>query len=156
MYKDMAYTNVYGLICSPQLSAFIFQYYGLVLDLLILGLQRASEMAGPPQMSNNFLQFCNSATETCHLIWLYSCYIDRLHILFHFTANEAQDLIQCYLSANPDVMDNNVVSPMTVKCGSLSTTWTSAELSFGMWSKVCPVFDNYQMGRLGCQHVFSK
>jgi hypothetical protein len=27
--------------------------YGLVLDLLILSLQRASEMAGPPQMPNN-------------------------------------------------------------------------------------------------------
>ena len=64
----MAHTNAYGLICSPQLSAFVFQYYGLVLDLLILGLQRASEMAGPPQMSNNFLHFRDSATETRHPI----------------------------------------------------------------------------------------
>ncbi|KAG1906375.1 PRP8 pre-mRNA processing factor 8-like protein [Suillus fuscotomentosus] len=45
-------------------SASVFQYYGLVLDLLILGLQRASEMAGPPQMPNNFLQYRDSATET--------------------------------------------------------------------------------------------
>jgi len=27
-----------------------------VLDLLLLGLQRASEMAGPPHLPNNFLQ----------------------------------------------------------------------------------------------------
>jgi hypothetical protein len=59
-----------------QFSAFVFQYYGLVLDLLILGLQRASGMAGPPQLPNSFLQFRNSAMEMRHLIWLYSCYID--------------------------------------------------------------------------------
>ncbi|KAJ7050702.1 RNA recognition motif of the spliceosomal PrP8-domain-containing protein [Mycena amicta] len=36
-YKDMAHTNAFGLIRSLQFSAFIFQYYGLVLDLLIGG-----------------------------------------------------------------------------------------------------------------------
>ena len=39
------------MIRGLQFSSFVFQYYGLVLDLLILGLQRASEMAGPPQVS---------------------------------------------------------------------------------------------------------
>ena len=37
--KDMAHTNAFGLIRGLQFSAFVFQYYGLVLDLLILGLQ---------------------------------------------------------------------------------------------------------------------
>lgn len=41
-----------GMIRGLQFSSFVFQYYGLVLDLLILGLQRASEMAGPPQVSH--------------------------------------------------------------------------------------------------------
>ena len=41
---------VSGMIRGLQFSSFVFQYYGLVLDLLILGLQRASEMAGPPQV----------------------------------------------------------------------------------------------------------
>ncbi|KAL4072777.1 RNA recognition motif of the spliceosomal PrP8-domain-containing protein [Scleroderma yunnanense] len=71
-YKDMAHTNTYGLICGLQFSAFAFQYYGLVLDLLILGLQQANKMAGLPQMPNNFLQYHNSATKACHPIWLYS------------------------------------------------------------------------------------
>ena len=48
-YKDMNHTNSYGLIRGLQFSAFVFQYYGLVIDLLLLGLQRASEIAGPPQ-----------------------------------------------------------------------------------------------------------
>ncbi len=52
VFKDMSHVNSYGLIRGLQFSAFVFQYYGLVLDLLILGLQRANEMAGPPNMPN--------------------------------------------------------------------------------------------------------
>ncbi|KAI0338909.1 pre-mRNA-processing-splicing factor [Trametopsis cervina] len=115
-YKDMAHTNAYGLIRGLQFSAFVFQYYGLVLDLLILGLQRASEMAGPPQMPNNFLQYRDSATETRHPIRLYSRYVDRIHILFRFTAEESRDLIQRYLSANPDPTNNNVIGYNNKRC----------------------------------------
>ncbi|KAK0464642.1 NUC071 domain-containing protein [Desarmillaria tabescens] len=113
---DMAHTNAFGLIRGLQFSAFVFQYYGLVLDLLILGLQRASEMAGPPQMPNNFLQYRDSSTETRHPIRLYSRYVDRLHILFRFTADESRDLIQRYLSANPDPTNNNVIGYNNKRC----------------------------------------
>ena len=111
-YKDMAHTNTYGMIRGLQFkfSAFVFQYHGLVLDILVLGLQRASEMAGPPQMPNNFLQFRDSGTETRHPIRLYSRYVDRLHILFHFTTDEACDLIQRYLSAT-------LIQPTTMLLG---------------------------------------
>jgi pre-mRNA-processing factor 8 len=112
----MAHTNAFGLIRGLQFSAFVFQYYGLVLDLLILGLQRASEMAGPPQMPNNFLQYRDSATETRHPIRLYSRYVDRLHILFRFNADESRDLIQRYLSANPDPTNNNVIGYNNKRC----------------------------------------
>lgn len=53
----MNHTNSYGIIRGLQFASFIVQYYGLVQDLLLLGLQRASEMAGPPQMPNDFLTF---------------------------------------------------------------------------------------------------
>lgn len=115
-YKDMAHVNAFGLIRGLQFSAFVFQYYGLVLDLLILGLQRASEMAGSPQMPNNFLQHRDVATETRHPIRLYSRYVDRLQILFRFTADEARDLIQRYLSANPDPTNNNVIGYNNKRC----------------------------------------
>ena len=69
-YKDMVHTNVYGMIRGLQFLAFVFQYYGLVLDILVLGLQRASEMAGPPQMPNNFLQFRDSSTSYLSLLAL--------------------------------------------------------------------------------------
>ena len=38
-YKDMNHTNSYGIIRGLQFASFIVQYYGLVLDLLVLGLQ---------------------------------------------------------------------------------------------------------------------
>ena len=62
-YKDMSHTNGYGLIRGLQFASFITQYYGLILDLLLLGLTRASELAGPPQCPNEFLTFRDTRTE---------------------------------------------------------------------------------------------
>ena len=53
-------------------------------------------------MPNNFLQFRDTPTEISHPIRLYSRYVDRIHIMLRFTADESRDLIQRYLSANPD------------------------------------------------------
>ena len=51
---------------------------GLILDLLLLGLTRASELAGPPQMPNEFLTLRDVRTETRHPIRLYSRYISKV------------------------------------------------------------------------------
>ncbi|GAO50212.1 PRP8 pre-mRNA processing factor 8 [Saitoella complicata NRRL Y-17804] len=115
-YKDMNHVNAYGLIRGLQFSAFIFQYYGLILDLLVLGLERASEMAGPPQMPNDFLQFQNVATETKHPVRLYSRNIDKIHMFFRFSADEARDLTQRYLTEHPDPNGENIVSFNNKKC----------------------------------------
>jgi len=80
--QDMNHTNSYGIIRGLQFASFIVQYYGLVLDLLVLGLQRASEMAGPPQMPNDFLTFQDVASEVAHPIRLFCRYVDRVHIFF--------------------------------------------------------------------------
>ena len=63
----------------------MYQYYGLVVDLLILGLDRALEIAGPVQNPNNFLQFKDLETETASPIRLYSRYLDKIHIFFNLT-----------------------------------------------------------------------
>ncbi|BBH00039.1 hypothetical protein Prudu_009933 [Prunus dulcis] len=101
-YKDMNHTNSYGLIRGLQFASFVVQYYGLVVDLLLLGLTHASEIAGPQQMPNEFTTYQNTKVETRHPIRLYSRYIDRVHMLFCFTHEEARDLIQRYLSEHPD------------------------------------------------------
>ena len=92
------------------------QYYGLMLDLLVLGLTRASELAGPPAVPNDFLAFRDSATETRHPIRLYCRYIDRLHILLRLTADECKDLIQRYLTEHPDPNNENMVGYNNRKC----------------------------------------
>ncbi|KAL8713287.1 MAG: hypothetical protein Q9220_002486 [cf. Caloplaca sp. 1 TL-2023] len=115
-YKDMNHTNSYGMIRGLQFSGFIFQYYGLVLDLLLLGLQRASEIAGPPQSPNDFLQFRDRPTETRHPIRLYTRYIDRIWVFLRFSADESRDLIQRFLTEQPDPNFENVIGYRNKKC----------------------------------------
>jgi len=115
-YKDMSHTNSYGLLRGLQFASFVVQYYGLVLDLLVLGLTRASEIAGPPQMPNEFITFWDVKVETRHPIRLYSRYIDKVHILFRFTHEEARDLIQRYLTEHPDPNNENIVGYNNKKC----------------------------------------
>ncbi|KAI4245193.1 MAG: hypothetical protein LQ352_006626 [Teloschistes flavicans] len=115
-YKDMNHTNSYGMIRGLQFSGFVFQYYGLVLDLLLLGLQRASEIAGPPQSPNDFLQFRDRPTETRHPIRLYTRYIDRIWVFLRFSADESRDLIQRFLTEQPDPNFENVIGYRNKKC----------------------------------------
>ncbi|GMH03627.1 hypothetical protein Nepgr_005466 [Nepenthes gracilis] len=115
-YKDMSHTNSYGLIRGLQFASFVVQYYGLVLDLLLLGLTRASEIAGPPQMPNEFMTYWDAKVETRHPIRLYSRYIDKVHLLFRFTHEEARDLIQRYLTEHPDPNNENMVGYNNKKC----------------------------------------
>ena len=115
-YKDMNHTNSYGMIRGLQFSGFVFQYYGLVIDLLLLGLQRASEIAGPPQSPNDFLQFRDREAETRHPIRLYTRYIDKIWVFFRFTADESRDLIQRFLTEQPDPNFENVIGYKNKKC----------------------------------------
>ena len=115
-YKDMSHTNSYGLLRGLQFASFLGQYYGLVLDLLVLGLTRSSEIAGPPNFPNDFLCFKDVKTETRHPIRLYSRYVNKIHMLLRFTADEARDLIQRYLTENPDPNNENIVGYNNKKC----------------------------------------
>lgn len=73
-YKDMAHTNAYGIIRGLQFASFIVQYYGLVLDLLMLGLTRASEIAGPPQVLTRSAHVPFLICQlTCIRCWTASC-----------------------------------------------------------------------------------
>lgn len=108
-YKDMNHTNSYGLIRGLQFSAFVSQYYGLVLDLLVLGLTRATEIAGTPEIPNDFLTFQDQQTETKHPIRLYCRYVDKFYMVFRFEEEDAKDLIQRYLTEHPDPNNENIV-----------------------------------------------
>ena len=115
-YKDMSHTNSYGLIRGLQFAPFVFQFYGLILDLLLLGLNRASEMAGSTKEPNPFLRYRNPEHEVKHPIRLYQRYIDKVHILFKFTHDESKDLIYRFLTEHPDPNNENVVGYNNKKC----------------------------------------
>ena len=84
--------------------------------MLILGLQRASELAGPPQSPNEFMSFKDVETEARHPIRLYCRYIDKLYLVFRFSEQESRDLIQRYLTENPDPNNENIVGYNNKKC----------------------------------------
>ena len=115
-YKDMNHTNSYGVIRGLKFAGFVVQYYGLVLDLLMLGLNRASEMAGAPALPNDFLCHQDVDTEVSHPIRLYSRYLDKVHMFLRFTAEQARELIQRYLTEHPDPNNENVVGYNNKRC----------------------------------------
>ncbi|KAK1441956.1 pre-mRNA splicing factor prp8 [Babesia gibsoni] len=115
-FKDMSHVNSFGFIRGLQFGSFVFQYYGLILDLLLLGLTRATELAGPTSMPNDFLCFTDTETETRHPIRLYCRYIDKIFILFKFSSSETRDLVQRYLTENPDPNNENVVGYNNKSC----------------------------------------
>ncbi|KAJ2802138.1 Pre-mRNA-processing-splicing factor 8, partial [Coemansia guatemalensis] len=115
-FKDMTHVNSYGLIRGLQFAPFIFQFYGMIIDLLILGLQRANEMAGAANAPNDFLQFADAATERRHPIRMYMRYIDRIYMVLRLDADEARDVVQRFLTENPDPNNENVVGYNNKRC----------------------------------------
>ena len=68
------------------------------------------------QVPNEFLTFRDVRTEVRHPIRLYSRNIDKVHILFRFSAEESKDLIQRYLTEHPDPNNENIVGYNNRKC----------------------------------------
>lgn len=115
-FKDMSHTNSYGLIRGLQFSSFVMQYHGLLVDILVLGLRRATELAGPPTMPNDWLSFENVGTEIAHPIRMYCRYIDKVYMVLRFDADEGKELVQRYLTENPDPNNENIVGYRNKKC----------------------------------------
>jgi pre-mRNA-processing factor 8 len=115
-YKDMSHTNSYGLIRGLQFASFIFQYYGTVLDILLLGLNRAAQLAGPPEAPADLMQFADKAVERGHPIRAYVRYIDRIWLVFRFEEAEARELVQRFLIEHPDPNNENVIGYNNKRC----------------------------------------
>lgn len=66
-------------------------------------------------MPNDWLTFKDQATEVRHPIRLYCRYVEELYVVFRFSHDEAKDLIQRYLTENPDPT-NQVTSCLLLPC----------------------------------------
>lgn len=62
------------------------------------------------------MEFPQKDVETKHPIRLYCRYVEKIHMLFRFTKEDAKDLIQRYLTENPDPNNENVVGYNNKKC----------------------------------------
>ncbi|KAJ1607668.1 Prp8 [Cryptosporidium canis] len=116
-YKDMNYLNSYGIIRGLQFSSFVCQYYLLIIDLLLIGLTRANQIAGPPSHPNEFLRYSDKKIEVAHPIRLYCRFVDKLYIIIKLNKQEVKEMIQRYLSENPDINNNqNLIGYKNKKC----------------------------------------
>jgi pre-mRNA-processing factor 8 len=61
----------------------------------MLGLTRASELAGQPNMPNEWLSFQSKAIESRHPIRLYCRYVDKLFILFKYESTGVYNHLGC-------------------------------------------------------------
>ena len=77
---------------------------------------RASQLTGNPEKPNDWLYFENSEVEAAHPIRMYCRYIDKFYIVFRFNKDEAKDLVQRFLTENPDPNNENVVGYNNKKC----------------------------------------
>jgi len=65
----------------------------MAVDLMLLGMHRAAEIAGSPSNPNEFLTYNELHTEQNHPIRLYCRYIDKIYMVFKFDQDEARDLV---------------------------------------------------------------
>lgn len=115
-FKDMNHTNSYGILHGLAFTTFLIQFHGFVLDLMLIGLPRALDLAGPPNKPNEFLQFESVEVETRHPIRAYMRYVDKIFILLRFDKNDSQELVQRYLIENPDPDNENILKFHSKKC----------------------------------------
>ena len=89
-YKDMSHTNTYGLLRGLQFAPFLYQLWGLMLDLTILGLPRAAELDSDSIVASSIF---DETTSQEHHIKLYLRYLDKVHIVYRFSAQHVRDLL---------------------------------------------------------------
>lgn len=97
-FKDMSYHHHVGLLRGYMFSSFLAQYWGLMMDILLLGTQRSQELAGTATRPNPFMRFMQDPfLATAHPIRGYCRYRHEVYILLRYTKSEADALRRRYL-----------------------------------------------------------
>ncbi|KAL0204935.1 hypothetical protein P9112_000242 [Eukaryota sp. TZLM1-RC] len=99
-FKDMSHTNTVGMVKGLQFASFVFQFYSMVIDLALIGPNRASELLGPVDSPNEFATWHDVEVETKHPLRLYCRDVDTVYMLFKFSQSQSRDLINRYLTSH--------------------------------------------------------
>lgn len=106
-FKDMSYHHYKGLIRGFMFSSFLAQYWGLIMDVLLLGTQRSKEIAGTALKPNPFMSFFRDPyLATSHPIRAYCRYKNEVYIVLRYTKTEADEVRRRYLEetqSDPDM-----------------------------------------------------
>ncbi|KAG8345580.1 PRO8NT PrP8 N terminal domain [Trypanosoma vivax] len=102
-FKDMACHWRKGLLRGFMFSSFLAQYWGLVVDVLLLGTKRSQEIAGPAKRPNPFMTFMRDPLlATSHPIRGYCRYMNEVYVLLRYTKVEADDVRRRYLESTKE------------------------------------------------------
>ena len=116
-FKDMQFTNRVGIIRGLMFAPFLIQYYALLtVDLPLLGLERASQLAGSPQDPNDIMSFASEEDETCHPLRGYVRYVDKVWMLYRFSPDQGRDLTIRFLKRHPDPVSQGVLGYPNRRC----------------------------------------
>jgi pre-mRNA-processing factor 8 len=115
-FKDMTHVNSVGLVRGIRFSSFLAQYYGLMLDLMLLGLRRANDLAGPADAPTDFATFSDTGVETRHPIRRYCRIVDKVYMVVRLSAPESTDLINRFLAEHPDPTNESATGYNNKKC----------------------------------------
>ena len=93
-FKDMTFSNTIGLLQGTDTAGFLMQFWGLVADLLFLGLERA-DFVGDPLNPNEIFSF-ESEVEESHPLKMYCRHLENFTAVFRFEPEEAAELMQSF------------------------------------------------------------
>lgn len=97
-FKDMSYHHHQGLIRGYMFSSFLAQYWGLLVDVLLVGRQRTLEIGGSALKPNLFMNFSRDPLlAVSHPIRGYCRYRSEVFILLRYTKKEADEMRRKYL-----------------------------------------------------------
>lgn len=105
MFKDMSYINKRGLLKGLQFANFIYQLCGLMVDLDILGSERAIDLAGDVNDLNDFMSFSNLDIEKKDPLRSYVRYFNKIYVFYKFKTHEVDELIDLYKMNNSEDQD---------------------------------------------------
>lgn len=122
-FKDMSIVNQIGILQGIDVSGFLVHFWGLIIDLLFIGLERASDYIGNPLQPNDFLSFDSFQTEDQHPLKLYTRHLDKFHCVFRFKKEEQEELVQTFLQENENFTEENLLDYNVRTCWPLDQSF---------------------------------
>jgi len=95
-YKDMSHLNVFGLIRGLQFSSFTISVNNLLLDLLIVGIEKATLQDSLTGLSRANVNNSNYFTDQ-HPVLQYYRICDEVFVLFKLNENQVRRIVESFL-----------------------------------------------------------